>query len=56
MSRAKSTNTTVERLTTAYAELAAFLPTFEAAIARRDQEISRRTGMELDPRCRGSNR
>jgi hypothetical protein len=45
MSQAKSANTTAERLATAYAELAAFLPTFEAAIARCDQEISRRTGI-----------
>jgi hypothetical protein len=45
MSRAKSVNTTAERFATAYAELAAFLPTFESAIAGRDQEIVRRTGI-----------
>jgi hypothetical protein len=45
MSRAKSVDTTAERFIIAYAELAAFQPTFESAIARRDQEIARRTGI-----------
>ena len=45
MSQADSINTMAERFAAAYAELAAFLPTFEAAIARRDREISWRTGL-----------
>lgn len=46
MTRANPNHTTAERFAAAYAELSAFLPTLEAALARRDVEVARRTGLE----------
>jgi hypothetical protein len=45
MSQASRTNITLEMFAAAFAELAEFLPTYDAVMERRDAEIARRSGI-----------